>query len=119
MKNILKILASSLLVVFFICSCATSPPPQPLTYLALEKPKGIINTKEHQEFEKQFPRGGWYFLNYNFRPAPDVKFYIEQAEKEANTNILKHADIQVNVPFYFDILLFGYGKGTDTLTVKK
>jgi hypothetical protein len=118
MKNILRILASSSLVVFFICSCATSPPP-PLTYLALEKPSGIINTKEHQELEKQFPRGGWYFFNYNFRPAPDLRFYIEQAEKEANTNILRHADIQLNVPFYFDILLFGYGKGTDTLTVKK
>jgi hypothetical protein len=120
MKNILKILASSSLVVFFICSCETSPPPQPLTYLALEKPKGIINTIEHQELEKQFLRGGWYFLNYNFRPAPDVKFFIEQAEKEENTKILKHVDIQFNVPLAVNILLFfGYAKGTDALTVKK
>lgn len=118
MKNILKILTSSACIAFFLCSCA-SVTPQPLSYLALEKPKDIIKTKEIKELKEEFSRGGLYFLNYNFRPAADIKAYIEQAEKEANTNILRNADIQLNVPFAFDILFFGYNGGTDYLITNK
>ena len=106
-----------LVFTFFLASCAKTP--QPLTYLCLEKPKGIISTNDHKEVNKSFSRGGFYFLNYNFRPAADIKNYIEQAEKDANTGILRNADIQTNVPFAFDILFFGYNNGTDTITAKK
>lgn len=99
------------------CGCATTPPP--LTYLATEKPKEAVVLKEQKELKKEFSRGGFYFANNNFRPAADVRSYIEQAEKEADTKILKNADIQLNVPFAFDILFFGYNKGTDFLTIKK
>ena len=119
MKNIFKILTSSACIAFFLCSCASVSSSPPLAYLALEKPKDIIKTKEIKELKEEFSRGGLYFLNYNFRPAADIKAYIEQAEKEANTNILRNADIQLNVPFAFDILFFGYNGGTDYLTTNK
>jgi hypothetical protein len=119
MKNILKTLISLVFIAFFLCSCASVSSPPPLSYLALEKPKEIIKTKEIKELKEEFSRGGLYFLNYNFRPAADIKAYIEQAEKKANTNILKNADIQLNVPFAFDILFFGYNGGTDYLTTNK
>lgn len=118
MKNILKILTSSAFIAFFLCSCASVSSP-PIAYLALEKPKETIHTKEHKELKEEFSRGGGYFLNNNFRPAADIKAYIGQAEKEANTNILRNADIQLNVPFCFDILFFGFCGGTDYLTTEK
>jgi hypothetical protein len=107
-----------LLFALFLTSCAVKH-PQPVAYLSLEKPKGVISAKAHKEVEKSFSRGGWYFGNYNFRPAADIRYYLEQAEKEANTNILRHADIQLNVPFAIDILFFGYNEGTDTVTANK
>ena len=104
------------LVLF--CGCATTTLP-PLTYLATEKPKEAVASKEQKELKKEFSRGGFFFGNNNFRPAADVRSYIEQAEKEANTKILKNADIQLNVPFAFEILFCGYNIGTDYLTIKK
>lgn len=115
MKNILKIFTASLFVAFFLVSCASTK-PEPLTYLSLEKPIKTINTQTHKELNEDFSRGGFYFLNFNFRPVADIKTYIEQAEKEANTAILRNADIELNVPFAFDILFFGYNGGTDHLT---
>lgn len=115
MKNILKILTTSAFIAFFLIGCASTK-PMPLTYLALEKPSKTINTQAHKELEEEFMRGGFYFLNFNFRPTADIRTYIEQAEKEANTDILRNADIELNVPFAFDILFFGYNGGTDHLT---
>jgi len=117
MKKILKILTCSFLVLF-ISSCATTT-PQPLTYLALEKPKGIIETKEYRNLEEKYSRGGFYFLNYGFRPAADINSYLEQAENRVGSSLLRNADIQLNVPFAIDILLFGYNGGTDTVTIGK
>ena len=115
MKKISKKLAC-LFFLLFICSCAT--PPQ-LTYLASEKPTGVIKTTEIKELKEEFSRGGWYFGNYNFRPAADIKAYIEKAEKETNPNILRNADIEFHVPGAFDIFFFGYNRGTDYLTTNK
>ncbi|MFH2043580.1 MAG: hypothetical protein ABIK92_00355 [Pseudomonadota bacterium] len=111
-KNIKNL--TCIFFVLFICSCTTPHPPK-LTYLALEKPKEIIKTEQMKNLNKEFSRGGFYFANYNFRPAADIKKFIEQAEKESNTNILRNADIQLNIPFYFDLLIFGYNYGTDYL----
>jgi len=118
MKRIFLIAAFLLLFVSFIASCATTQ-GKPLAYLALEKPKEAISTTVHKEMKLEFPRGGFYFFNYNFRPAADIKAYIQQAEKEANTKILRNTDIQLNIPFAFDILFFGYNGSTDYLTITK
>lgn len=103
--------------LFAVCGCATTSPP-PLAYLALEKPNGVIQTTKNQEMKKEFARGGWYFCNYNFRPSADLQSYLGQAQKEANATVLRNADIQLNVPFAFDILLFGYNHANDTVTLK-
>jgi len=116
-RNSYKFL-SLLLMVFFYGGCATAPLPEPLTYLALEKPRGVIRTQGHQEVKKTFSRGGFYFFNYNFRPSADIKRYVEETSRSANAPVLKNADIQLQVPFAFDILLFGYNNGTDTVTAK-
>ncbi|MBI4683326.1 MAG: hypothetical protein HY757_09545 [Nitrospirae bacterium] len=116
MKRIFRNLTCSFFLIF-IFSCASTPPQ--LSYLALEKPKNIIKTSEPTELREAFFRGGWYFGNYNFRPAPDIKAYIEQAEKDANTDILRNIDIQLSVPGAFDIFFFGWNGTTDYLTTNK
>jgi len=107
------------LLTLFLSNCATTK-PKPLAYLSSEKPKGIIRTQEvHKDVNKSFFKGGWYFANHNFRPAVDIQEYIKQAEKEVNSTVLRNADVELNIPFAFDILFFGYNKGTDTVTAKK
>lgn len=101
----------SLLVV---CGCAAKS-AQPLTYLALEKPEGKIQSVTHQDMKKDFSRGGWYFFNNNFRPAADLHAYIEQAQKESKSVVLRNADVQLNVPFALDILFFGFNHATDSV----
>jgi hypothetical protein len=117
MRRISMVLVSSSLISLLLCGCSLKSPP-PLTYLALERPSGPIHTAAQTPLKKDFPRGGWYFGNDNFRPAPDIASYIKQSHAAANTKVLKNADIQLNVPFAFDILFFGYNSGTDTVTAK-
>ncbi len=118
MSNLGKAIALSLLGGLFLCSCATAPTKR-LTYLASKRPQGVIATKEHKEFQKNFPRGGFYFFNHNFRPAADVGNYIEQSHKEAGVEVLRDVDVELNVPFAFDILFFGYNGGTDYVLGKR
>ena len=113
MKGRLTIL---LLGAALASGCAASQPPTPFTYLALERPQGPINGGSHTAVQDSFSRGGFYFLNYNFRPAAEIGDYLTQAEHEANSKVLREADVQLNVPFAIDILLFGYNGGTDTVT---
>ena len=115
MKNARVIVISLSLLICFCGGCATVPPPQPIAYLAVEKPNGIIKTTENISVRKEFPRGGFYIGAYNFRPAPDIASYINQTARETNTDILRNADVQLVVPFYFDLFLCGYGKGTDSV----
>ena len=93
--------------------CANGPPP--LTYLASEKPTIPMAVQQETKVEKSFSRGGWYFGNNNFRPAPDVGSYVREAEKEAKATVLRNADVELGIPFAFDILFFGYNGGTDVL----
>lgn len=99
-----------------IFGCAKQPPP--LTYLASVKPTTPISAQRQPPVEKSFPKGGWYFGNYNFRPASDVGTYVQQVEKEAKVNILKNADVEFNIPFALDIIFFGYNHGTDIFSVE-
>ena len=95
--------------------CAASSPPQPFTYLSLARPAGPIDAPPHGSVERSFSRGGWYFLNFNFRPAADVGEYLEQAQSDAGSEVLRAADVTLRVPVAIDILLFGYNHGTDTV----
>ena len=54
-------------------------------------------------------------MNANFRPAPDVAAYLGEAQTHAGSDVLRNADIWFSVPFAFDILMFGYQWGSDTV----
>lgn len=119
MSGLGKAIALSFLGGSLLCSCATTGPTQHLTYLASKKPQGVIATKDHKEFQKEFSRGGFYFFNYNFRPAADIGSYIEQAQKEVGVDVLRDVDVKLNVPFAFDILFFGFNGGTDYVMTRE
>lgn len=63
-------------------------------------------------------RGGWYFGSKGFRPAPDIRVYLEEAHRIAGSDVLGDADIVLAVPFAVDILFFGYNHSTDEVTAK-
>ena len=97
-----------------VSGCATSQPQPPLAYVALTRPTGAIKaTGKPVAFEQS--RGGPYFLNYGFRPAPDIGAYIEKAQADAGADCLKNADVKMVIPFAFDILFFGFQGGSDTV----
>ena len=103
-----------LLLVLFGCS---TTPPAPLSYLAIKRPAGVIKASKGEEVKKEFGRGGMYFLNFNFRPAPDLTVYLQEgAEKK---ELLTDVDVQLNTPFAFDLLLFGYNHSTDYLYINR
>ena len=104
-----------LLSVLFAAGCYTRRPPQKMiTYLALERPREVIKSVEHQPVKVERTRGGFYFLNANFRPAPDLTAYLEAMTRQAGTPALRNADITFRIPFAWDILLFGYNSAHDT-----
>jgi len=115
MRKIQIIIALSVFAILFCTGCATTK-PKPIAYLSLEKPSGTIGVIKHNSVKNKIKRGGWYFGNHNFRPAPDVASYIKQTSEEAGSDILRDADIRLAVPFAFDILFFGYNSATDMTT---
>jgi len=94
--------------------CASSKSQHPLTYVALTRPTGAIVTS-CQQIENKHSRGGPYFLNYGFRPAPDIEAYVEKAQTDGDVDVLRNADVRMVVPFAFDLLLFGFQGGSDTV----
>ena len=102
------------IALILLSGCATSQPPQPLTYVALTRPTGPIKATG-QRVETKHSRGGPYFLNAGFRPAPDIGAYLGKAQADAGGDVLKNADVQLMVPFAIDILLFGFQVGSDTV----
>ena len=117
MKSILGMLMLSSLALFAASGCVQKPPPlPPLSYVAVQKPAGVIRIEQGAVLNKMCPRGGWYFGNLNFRPAPDIRSYVQWVHGEAKSDILKNLDVRLEVPFVLDILFFGYNKGTDTVT---
>lgn len=116
MKTIHYVLFVSLMLII-IGGCASQP--KPLAYLAAEVPKGVIVTKDSDAISKEFSRSGGYFLNYGFRPAPDLSIYIGETAKETNTSILRNADIHLSVPVFLDLIFMGVEFGSDfTYTLK-
>lgn len=93
--------------------CATSQ-PAPLSYVAATRPTGPIKAGG-QRVETKHSRGGPYVLNAGFRPAPDVGAYIEKAQADAGSDVLRNTDVQLNVPFAIDLLMFGFQVGSDTV----
>lgn len=102
------------LVLLVLAACSTRSGP-PLAHLALTRPEGPIRS-QHRRIEEEHGRGGWYFGNYNFRPAPDVHLYLEEAHEHAESEVLSEADVVLNVPFALDLLFFGFNHGTDEVT---
>jgi hypothetical protein len=119
MKRQIVIDLSTLVMGLLCLGCATGrPPAEPIPYLAVKRPEGVIRTVMHQPVKKDFWRGGWYLGNHNFRPAPDVASYVRATAQEANTDILRNADVRLPVPFAVDILFFGYNKCCDSVKAK-
>ena len=115
MKRSLVLFIFLIVAITMISGCATTP--KPLAYIAIEKPKDVVvNTSNNKGAEIEFFRGGWYFGNENFRPAPNLVSYIEEAQKKSGNKILKNADIELHIPFCFDIFFFGYCGANDRIT---
>jgi hypothetical protein len=78
-------------------------------------------TTDHGPLGEKHGRGGWYFGNYNFRPAPDIQAYLEEAHEHTGSDVLGDADIVLAVPLAIDILFFGYNHAhaTDKVTAKE
>jgi len=103
-------------LVSLVVGCASVNKVPPLTYLALEKPVGPIKSEAAQVASKEISRGGFYFFNYNFRPAADLEDYIKTVENKPNP-VLRNVDVELTIPFAFDLLFFGYASGTDKVTI--
>ena len=116
MKQAIRILGCGLvaMAIIMVSGCATSQPPPALSYVSVARPSGPIKGGG-QRVEMKHSRGGPYFLNAGFRPAPDVGAYIDKAQTAAGSDVLNNADVEFNVPFVIDILLFGFQVGSDTV----
>jgi len=100
--------------IFLMTGCVTPPPK--LTHIAVKRPSGLIPEPAGNSVTLQQSRNGFYFLNFGFRPAPDIGDYLNQAHKETGSECLKNADVRMQIPFFVDILLFGFQFGTDHVT---
>lgn len=112
--------------------CGTISPP-PLTYVAVTRPVGPIKATGPR-VTKVYNRGGPFFLNYGFRPAPDIRAYLEKAQGNAKAgygfkpsqdgviledsqfNCLKNTDVKLVMPIGIEILFFGWCFGDDLVT---
>ena len=103
-------------IAALVSGCVTQQKrPAPLSYVAITRPSSPIKSAPHVvDFETK--RGGMYVLNKNFRPAPDTGAYLEQAQRQSNTEVLRNADVELRVPVVIDILLFGFQIGKDKTT---
>ncbi len=101
------------IILAMASGCATRQAPA-LSYVSVDRPSGPIKAGG-QRVEAKHSRGGPYFLNFGFRPAPDVAAYLRQAQAAAGSDVLSNADVQLTVPFAIDILLFGFQVGSDTI----
>ena len=95
------------------CALGCARPAPQLTYLALERPSGVISTEARAAQELWFRRGGFYFLNHNFRPAADLAAYLREFQRRARAPILTDADVVLRVPRSVDLLFFGWTRGLD------
>lgn len=108
----IAILAGALLLAAG-CSARSGPP---LSYLALNRPQGPIATGQHGPITEKHGRGGFYIGNYNFRPAADIRVYLEEAHQRSGSEVIRDADVVLSIPFAIDILFFGFNHSTDKVT---
>ncbi len=122
MRSLHATILCALLAATLCAGCASPGAPgeaaQGIAYLAAQRPEGVVKTTPHAPVTKRFTRGGFYFANFNFRPAPDITSYIEQAAQEAKTGILRDADVQLMIPFCVDLLFCGFAQGQDGVTAR-
>jgi hypothetical protein len=94
-----------------------------IPYVALTCPEDPIETPSAgKQMLLERRRAGFYFLNQNFRPAPDVAVYLEQAHQRANTPVLRNADIRLSTPIVvFPVAgpQFQAADGPDLISVNK
>ena len=96
--------------------CASKPETKlPLTYVAVTRPVGVIKTTPRQPTKETYYRCGIYFMSANSTCAPDIAAYLEKAQAEAGTGVLKNADVEFDVPCAFYILLLGFECAKDTV----
>ena len=116
MKKAVRIIGSTLavLALAMVTGCASVQPPPALSYIAVERPEGPISA-EGQRVEAKHSRSGPYFLNFGFRPAPDIAAYLQQAQDAAGSDVLRDADVELRIPVAIDILFFGFQIGSDTV----
>lgn len=119
MKKTLASTVAAMAVCLFCAGCVTTTPPPSLSYVSVDRPNGVIKNNGQPVVQKEFSRGGWYVGNHNFRPAPDVAAYLKDAAGPAAGGTLRNADVQLTVPFAFDILFFGFNKGTDRVIAQE
>jgi hypothetical protein len=114
--RVIMILAS---LAISLTGCASENTIHSMSYLALDKPIGPILTSTIAKNTKEFRRGGFYVLNHNFRPAPDLRSYLLEALKESNVAILHDAEVKFAIPVAINLLFFGINVGSDELTYGK
>ena len=100
--------------IFLMTGCVTPPPK--LTHIAVTRPSGPVREPAGNSVTLPQSRNGFYFLHFGFRPAPDIGDYLNQAHQKTGSECLKNADVRMQIPFFVDILLFGFQFGTDHVT---
>jgi len=80
-----------------------------LSYVAMTCPVTPINASSScDETGITHARGGVYFLNNGFRPAPDIGAFLEQAHQQVNSPVLRNADVRLYAPMIIGIFPFGF-----------
>ena len=116
MSKVTQALGGALVAIGFVLASGCATPPPKLTYVALVRPTGPIKATGSYVITP-YSRGGPYFLNYGFRPAPDIGAYIAKAQADAGADCLKNADVRMEVPFIpIHILILGLQLGDDVVT---
>ena len=106
-----------IVLILLSAGCATPRVPAPLTYAAVTRPDGPVKSGG-VPVDMEQSRSGFYFMNAGFRPAPDILAYLEEAQAQSGSAVLRNADVTLIIPFYFNIFLcFGFQSGSDTVTV--
>ncbi len=79
-----------------------------IPYVATVYPELPIDTSENSgKTLLTDNRGGWFFLNKGFRPAPDIRSCLKQAHELSGSTVLKNADVRLAVPVFVSLFPWG------------
>lgn len=98
-----------------------------IPYVAVEYPVGPMDTSQHGRFKKfTDSRSGTYFMNDGFRPAPDVREYLEMAQQRMGADssvVMRNADVRFATPIIVPLPPWGFqfqaADGLDMVTVNR